>query len=378
MNILFLSDVSLDIVGGAQESMKVIMHGLKNKYNFKIVTPKNNEKHDFNIIELSEYKDLTLRGKKITDIIKIIKKLDIIIKTNNINIIHVQMPSTMLLIGIMKAFNLINSNIKIIYTDRGVLNKYKKKTYYGIKVFSTFFLKIILTTNANKKLYEDILNINKNKLDVIYNTAGEIFEEYDDKKRIANREKLKFSVNDKVVMFAGRFSKDKNWTLALDIVKELPSNTKVIIALGSNKTPDNILRCKEFIETLEDYVGKENIRSYIDISLTEINNLYYASDIFILTSSTESFGRTAIEAMSRKNVVYGTNIDGLKEVIWFKENLYTTKEEIILKIKEIINDEQKLNEEKCKFYDRFNNIFSLENNLKAYNYLYESLKQGED
>ena len=34
MNILFLSDVSLDIVGGAQESMKVIMHGLKNKYNF--------------------------------------------------------------------------------------------------------------------------------------------------------------------------------------------------------------------------------------------------------------------------------------------------------------------------------------------------------
>lgn len=378
MNILFLSDVSLDIVGGAQESMKVIMHGLKNKYNFKIVTPKNNEKHDFNIIELSEYKDLTLRGKKITDIIKIIKKLDIIIKTNNINIIHVQMPSTMLLIGIMKAFNLINSNIKIIYTDRGVLNKYKKKTYYGIKVFSAFFLKIILTTNANKKLYEDILNINKNKLDVIYNTAGEIFEEYDDKKRIANREKLKFSVNDKVVMFAGRFSKDKNWTLALDIVKELPSNTKVIIALGSNKTPDNILRCKEFIETLEDYAGKENIRSYIDISLTEINNLYYASDIFILTSSTESFGRTAIEAMSRKNVVYGTNIDGLKEVIWFKENLYTTKEEIILKIKEIINDEQKLNEEKCKFYDRFNNIFSLENNLKAYNYLYESLKQGED
>ena len=189
---------------------------------------------------------------------------------------------------------------------------------------------------------------------------------------------MKFSVNDKVVMFAGRFSKDKNWTLALDIVKELPSNTKVIIALGSNKTPDNILRCKEFIETLEDYAGKENIRSYIDISLTEINNLYYASDIFILTSSTESFGRTAIEAMSRKNVVYGTNIDGLKEVIWFKENLYTTKEEIILKIKEIINDEQKLNEEKCKFYDRFNNIFSLENNLKAYNYLYESLKQGED
>ena len=288
------------------------------------------------------------------------------------------MPSTMLLIGIMKAFKLINSNIKIIYTDRGVLNKYKKKTYYGIKVFSTLFLKIVLTTNSNKKLYQDMLNINKNKLDVIYNTAGEIFEKYEDEKRIVNREKLKFSVKDKVVMFAGRFSKEKNWTLALDIVKELPNDAKVIIALGSNKTPDNILRCKEFIETLEYYVGKENIRSYIDISLNEINNLYYASDIFILTSSTESFGRTAIEAMSRKNVVYGTNIDGLKEVIGFKENLYTTKEEIILKINQIINNEQKLNEEKCKFYDRFNDTFTLEKNLKSYDYLYQNLKGGED
>lgn len=378
MNILFLSDVSLDIVGGAQESMKVIMQGLKNKYNFKIVTPKNNRKYDFDVIELKEYNNLTLRGKKIIDIIKIIKNLDTIIKTNNINIIHVQMPSTMLLIGIMKAFKLINSNIKIIYTDRGVLNKYKKKTYYGIKVFSTLFLKIVLTTNSNKKLYQDMININKNKLDVIYNTAGEIFEKYEDEKRIVNREKLKFSVKDKVVMFAGRFSKEKNWTLALDIVKELPNDAKVIIALGSNKTPDNILRCKEFIETLEYYVGKENIRSYIDISLNEINNLYYASDIFILTSSTESFGRTAIEAMSRKNVVYGTNIDGLKEVIGFKENLYTTKEEIILKINQIINNEQKLNEEKCKFYDRFNDTFTLEKNLKSYDYLYQNLKGGED
>ena len=73
MNILFLSDVSLDIVGGAQESMKVIMQGLKNKYNFKIVTPKNNRKYDFDVIELKEYNNLTLRGKKIIDIIKINK-----------------------------------------------------------------------------------------------------------------------------------------------------------------------------------------------------------------------------------------------------------------------------------------------------------------
>jgi len=53
------------------------------------------------------------------------------------------------------------------------------------------------------------------------------------------------------------------------------------------------------------YTFKENIPQ------EEMNELYYAADIFVLTSNRESFGRTAIEAMSRKCAVLGRNVGGL-------------------------------------------------------------------
>ena len=178
MNILYLSDVSLDIIGGAQESMKVVMDGLADRYNFSIITPCNDKQYKYNVSELTGYKNLSLRGKGILDIIKIIRRIKKIIENNKIDIIHVQMPATMLLIGIMKNLRMIDNNIIIIYTDRGVLNKYGKKTYYGIKKFSKYFSKIILTTNYNMNLYRNYINIKEEKLSLINNTAGNMFEKY--------------------------------------------------------------------------------------------------------------------------------------------------------------------------------------------------------
>lgn len=373
MNILYLSDVSLDIVGGAQESMKIVMDGLKKEHNFQIITPKNNKSYNYNVIELEEYESLTLRGKKTSDIINIIKRIKKSINMNNIDIIHVQMPSTMLLIGIMKKLRIIEKNIKVLYTDRGVLDKYGKKTYYGIKIFNRFFEKIILTTNNNKLLYKDMLAISSDKLKVIHNTPGKIFEKYDAKIREDQRRKMGVLENERVIMFSARMHPDKDWPLALEIIKDLSKfeNIKIILAIGSDKTKDNISKCNIFINEVKKYIDEDNLRAYIDVDLSQMEKLHYVSDIFILTSKIESFGRTAIEAMSRKSIVYGRNVDGLKEVIKFKENIYVNKDDVINKIKYLLKDEVQINIEKNKFYNRFKEKFSLEINLKLHRQLYK-------
>ncbi|MDB2084887.1 MAG: glycosyltransferase family 4 protein [Clostridium paraputrificum] len=373
MNILYLSDVSLDIIGGAQESMKVVMDGLADRYNFSIITPCNDKQYKYNVSELTGYKNLSLRGKGILDIIKIIRRIKKIIENNKIDIIHVQMPATMLLIGIMKNLRMIDNNIIIIYTDRGVLNKYGKKTYYGIKKFSKYFSKIILTTNYNMNLYRNYINIKEEKLSLINNTAGNMFEKYYPEIRENRRNELNFTKDDTVIMFAGRMNKDKNWPLALEIIRDISKikNTKIIVALGSNKTNKNIQECMELIKEASAYTGEENLRGFIDIPLIKMNELYYSSDIFILTSKVESFGRTAIEAMSRKNAVFGTNVDGLKEVIGFSDNIYEQKKEVLDKIKKIIYNKELLESEKEKFYLRFKENFGLEKNLQLHDELYD-------
>ena len=75
--------------------------------------------------------------------------------------------------------------------------------------------------------------------------------------------------------------------------------------------------------------------------------------------------------MSRKNAVFGTNVDGLKEVIGFSDNIYEQKKEVLDKIKKIIYNKELLESEKEKFYLRFKENFGLEKNLQLHDELYD-------
>ncbi len=375
--ILYLSDVAIDSVGGAQESMKLIIQELKEEFEFYMITP-NGKRQIENQIIYTEYENFILKKMTKVQLFSLLNKIKNDIEDIKPDIIHVQMQATMLVIGLLKSINLISKDTKIIYTDRGVLTKYGKLTRAGLKVFCKKFDKLVTTTHNNGFNYINLNYIkDESKHEVIPNAAGYIFDSYENEKRDIIRKKYGIQKEEIVLGFSGRQADAKNWPLAIDIIDNLNKeyNFKVCISLGTNKTQKNIEEANETINKIKNIIGEERLINFIDANLEQMSELYYANDVFILSSKDESFGRTAIEAMSRKNIVFGTKVDGLQEVVYFEENKYDTVDEFITKSKYIFESREMINKEKDKFYKHYKHNYTTDICIEHYRKLYgESLE----
>lgn len=372
--ILYLSDVDITVSGGAQESMKILMDELASNFEFYLIGPKGkkiNNKHTV----LGQYRNFIVRGKSPLTLLKMMKDINKEIKKIKPNIIHVQMPSTLVLINFMSSLGLINKNIKLIYTDRGVYGKYGKITTISIDSFIKKVDKVIVTTFVNKNNYKKsykYFDAMKSKFKVIYNTAGELFDHYNKGKRNELRDTYKIKEDEYVIGFCGRYNDQKNWPLAKDIIMKLKNNSKYkfLIVLGSDGTKENYIDALEYLGHLKKDLGTHKIIDLINISNKDMAELYYVMDFFILTSKWESFGRTAVEAMARKNIVIGTGVDGLSEVIGRSELLFNSDEEAVKLINELTTSKSKFIKEKAFFYNRYHENFryklNVEKHLKVY------------
>ena len=368
--IIFISDYSFSVPGGAQKSMEIIMNGLENEYDFYVIMPgkkyENNEK--YKIIFLEEFDNLLI-NESISKSIKIMFKLYNIIRKIKPDIIHTHMVSSMSAIETLKVMKLINC--KLIYTERGVANQYSKINQFILKLITKNFNKIVTTTSINKEIYIKNYRAKSNKVEIIPNTAGSYFEQYNKSKK--ELIKKSHGLTKKVIMLNGRLTYDKNWDLAKDILKFLSENYdfEYIIVIGSDKSQQDIDNCTRFFLEIEKILGKDNVKCFNDLRLKELSDLYYAADIFILTSRRESFGRTAVEAMARKVVVFGTDIDGLSEVIGFNNYRYTDLEDF--KLKFMSHQKSNYEDESNKFYMRYQENYSEKRNLTLHRKLYSEV-----
>ena len=119
----------------------------------------------------------------------------------------------------------------------------------------------------------------------------------------------------------------------------------------------------------------ERFEGKINIDISEMNKFYYDLDFFILTSkhNTESFGRTLVEAMSRKTIVLTTNSGGSVEVVGNKNNVCETADDFIKKIVEYYNNRNLMEEEKEKSFKRVREKYSLKNNVNKHIRMYKNI-----
>lgn len=373
--ILFISDYSFYVPGGAQKSMEIIMEGLCEKYEFWVLMPGKQYSplsKKYKCICLEEF-DTFLVNESLFKTLRLLSAMKKVFKTVNPAVIHAHMVSGMSALEIMKILGWLDK-YKLVYTERGVADQYSKITRMIISHMVKNFDAVVTTTNYNKMMYQKLYQISENIISVIPNTAGAVFEEFD----IQNIKimKNKYGLKKKTVMMNARLTYNKNWDLSLEILKWLSSidDFNYIVVVGSDQSEQDKKQCHELLKTIEGIVGNENLLGFCDISLEKLNELYYASDIFIMTSRSESFGRTAVEAMSRYNVVFGTNIDGLAEVIGIDDYKFSDLQEF----KDKYNDLKKnrnIEDEKKMFYKRFCKNYSLRNNLELSNDLYQKLTQ---
>jgi len=379
LDILLMGDNGLDTVGGEQESTKIIINGSKDKYSLGVIQPGkvSNPKSGVIYFDLTEHTRIKHLVKNPLEFIRYIWKVKKIINDKKPKVIHTQAQVSFFIVALLKKFRLISKDNYLIHTERGLYTKYNKP----FKRLFFFFMKelntLVTTTEFNMKHWRTALEEKRFSLDykIIENTAGDLFEAYDEEVGKADDAILNLG-------FAGRYTTWKNWPLAVEISEKLNrilgDSLQVKMAIGC-LDEKALEETKKMYAKLEQTFGSR-FDGKINITLEEMDKFYYDIDVFILTSNhnTESFGRTLVEAMSRKTIVLTTDAGGSVEVVGNKNNVHKTADEFVDKVMEFFKDKNEMAEEKERNMRRVREVYSLENNLSKHLDMYEEIMNNNN
>lgn len=361
ISIAFVIDVNFER-GGAPISTKVLADEMKKYYDVCVIKPLkiDEQQLDIRVVPIPCFKDnvpfMLLHPIKW---IELCKKLENIINESNFQIIHAHMPNVGMAIGLLRMLKRINSSIKLVYTDRehvAYLRLIHRIRY--ILLIAKHYDAIVTLSDVSCLYWSR--KVKDAKVTKIYNTASKEFEH-------CFLEKKAFSPL-RIIM-VGRIVSDKGWPLGIEIIKNSPEYHYTLVI--SYFDDDQNIEAEKLINEIKNY---SNIDIYYNLSLTEIRELYRQVDVLVMTSERESFGRTAVEAMSQGCAVIGTQVGGLPEVIGKADNcLPREMSAFCSKLKFYEQNPETLKQDKEFFYLRYLNNFSLANNSEKHRRLYQML-----
>ena len=228
---------------------------------------------------------------------------------------------------------------------------------------------MITTTEFNKGLWTEGSDIRP--IMVIPNTISDkYFGQYDPSKR-----HVPGPAEKPVIGLAGRICVEKDWPFACDFIDALAEagiDFKVAIVLstfekGDDEQVDIILR------RIRKAVGEEDLEYHLNYDQAQMSEFYYGVDIFLMTSCFESFGKAAVEAMSRKCAVVSTAVGGLPEVVGLEENIYEKKDmnKGVEAVRKLASDREKLLSQQEYFYRRYMDNYTEDKYIDAHVRLYD-------
>lgn len=368
-DLVIINDNNLNFLGGERESQLIIVNGVKNHFKTAIIQPGEflEPIEGVNVYWITKCLRMKQLIKRPFSFLTYIFKLGSLIKKISPKVIHSNSQVSFFMVSLLKRFRLISRDITLIHTDRGLYTKYSG-FFRWLFQYSFKYLDILVTTTkfngdcwkeANKKKNATLI------YKTIGNTAGEIYETIDET-RVSNNEYL-------TIGFAGRMCDWKGWPLAEDIcieTEKMVSNAHYKMYVSCfDETAENETK-KMFARMAERY--GERFEGKINVPFVEMEQFYYDTDVYILTSwpKSESFGRTIVEAMSRYTAVLTTDAGGAVEVV----NDPCTVCESAVDFAKVINDWDKnrllLNEQKKKNLSRVKSEYTLDKNVENYKKLY--------
>ena len=312
LDILMVTDNNLEnIVGGAEESLRIICRGLGREFKIGIIQPGPVSRKIADVSYFCVTADNRLKSvvKNPRALIRFILAVKETISVTNPRVVHTNLQISFFIVAFLKKLGIIPKHTHLIHTERGLYVKYNSLIRFVFFFCMTELNTLVTTTEFNARLWKEKLEKKKLPISitVIENTAGELFESIDEGTDKSDRSQV-------VIGFAGRYARWKNWPLALDISERLNDvlgdTVMVKMAVGC-LDEESLMETRAMFERLKDSLG-DRFDGRVNLSIEEMNQFYYDVDIFILTSepNTESFGSTLVEAMSRKTVVLTTNSGG--------------------------------------------------------------------
>lgn len=386
MKVLFLMEYPIDLPGGGQLSTWTLCDGLvKQGLTPVVVCPKLLKKRrtdfDFKIVEYrSDENRERSKLARITNFLSRIRSFHRIIRREKPDLIHVSMSESLITFGFLRCLGMFKK-IPFVYTDRGLAYGYRRHSLMCIKATMKRAAGMICTTQFNKDLWQK--RGIRVPITVIPNTIGEAFDTYDDNKRGSMRIKYGIKENESVIGFAGRISEEKDWDFVPVLVRALKEGTDkdpaklcfkvaLVISVYEDQDKEIVKRIKNEITAS---IGEENLIYLQDLPQTEIADYYYMVDVFVMSSMFESFGKAAVEAMSRKCSVVSTSVGGLPEVIGKEDNLYTKEDpgKFVKRVITLMKNKEELDGDREFFYNRYRNLYTREIHVMRHVSLYNSI-----
>ncbi|MCR4806118.1 MAG: glycosyltransferase family 4 protein [Lachnospiraceae bacterium] len=385
MKILFLMEYPIDLPGGGQLSTWTLCDGLKQQgYTPIVACPsllnKRKTEFAFKIVEYrSDENRERSRAARIKNFVGRIFSFARIIRREKPDLIHVSMSESLITFGALRCLGFFK-DIPFVYTDRGLAYGYRRHSKFCIKATMKRAAAMICTTGYNRALWlKEGISV---PIKVIPNTISEAFDICDDSKRGAMRSRYGIKDEDLVIGFAGRISEEKDWDLVPVLVKALHDeglSFKVALVLSLYEEQDEGI-AQGIKKGITDSIGGDNLIYLQDLSQKEIADYYYMVDIFVMSSMFESFGKAAVEAMSRKCCVISTDVGGLSEVVGKKENLYTKDDlsRFTDRVKKLAANRKELEEDREFFYNRYRNLYTKETHVMRHVETYRKVMEKQD
>ena len=184
---------------------------------------------------------------------------------------------------------------------------------------------IIAVSESTKRIVHEKYNIPLSKISVIYNSLDRSYEtshynfDQDSYKYISS---LKMNGNT-IISTVGRFTIQKGLKhLMRTAAMALSKNPKLIFIFAGDGEERN-----ELINMAADLGIAKNVIFTGFIRGKKLRDIYSISDIFVMSSISEPFGLTALEAAHHGDVLILTKQSGVSEIIWsaFKYDFWDEK-----------------------------------------------------
>lgn len=365
--VAYLLEYPIDLPGGAQMSTESLCRGIVENGDYEpvVVCPKlltkKAEDYPFRIVTYE------MGDGRIKNLITRIFAFRRILKVEKPDIVHIQMPESLITYGLAGAKR---PSEHMIFTDRGLFYGYRKHSLTMMKFALKKAELMLTTTEFNRKMW--LAGTKIRPILKVANTISDRFTAYEPSKRADRNPGEPIRIG-----MAGRICEEKDWPFAVSLIKEIAKagiDIKVNLVLSVFEASDDA-KVRDIIDGISAAIGKDNLIFGQDLSQAEMSEYYYDVDVFIMTSCFESFGKAAVEAMSRKCAVISTEVGGLPEVIGRSENLYTKDSvaKAVSYIKRAYEDADFLKAEQEYFYNRYIDNFSQDRCIRDHIEIYESI-----
>ena len=175
--------------------------------------------------------------------------------------------------------------------------------------------KIIAVSESTKRIVHEKYHIPLSKIDVVYNSLD---DEYYHDNYHCNRDLYHYALDLKksgytVVSTVGRFTIQKGLEFMLRAAaKAISKNPKFLFVFaGDGEERNRLIAEAASLGISRNVVFTGFIRG------TRLRDVYSMSDVFVMSSVSEPFGLTALEAAHHGDALILTNQSGVSEVIWY-------------------------------------------------------------